>query len=241
MKTFLALGVFPVTLLAQPAAVKAVFDRHMAAVGAADARAVPVNLHTVTVMGLPGGQETRVEMFRSADKVLIRTTVPGAGTTETVFDGSVGWSISPQAGVRLLGRDQIAQLLQQVSTPTNPDMVADARIGGRTRIEGRDVIVVNVKHKGQTYSQYYDMETGLLAAMGKVFLGIRVDPEGLIRYEEYTRFGGVLVPTVWSVYIRKEQRLVTRVITLDHDPIDPAMFARPPEVRKLLEASRQPR
>ena len=89
---------------------KKIVDRHMAAIGGARAQRASVDEHRVSVIEMPGNQEMRVESFRSGNRFLNRTTIPGMGTSETGFDGRTAWTVD-LLGPRLLSPDSVAETL----------------------------------------------------------------------------------------------------------------------------------
>lgn len=212
---------------------KRLFDRHRAAIALSNGPRTAAE-HTIATWELPGNQEMRVETFQSGDKLLSRTTMPGTGTIETGFDGRIGWQVSDALGARLLPRDSIPKFETQGNAWA--DTSIKAAVVGFSTIDGKAADVVRIETRGgASYVQYFDKESGLLVAQGPKFSPIRVDPVGLTTYREYKQFGAVLRPTIVSISGARGMSTTMRIVSIDNEPIDPAVFVVPESVRLLMK------
>ena len=172
------------------------------------------------------------------DKVILRMELGGLGRVERGFDGTIGWSLDPAVGPRLLqGRelDELRDSAEFYSELKDPSRFTSASVTGRTMFEGRECYVVRlVRRSGIEVTEYYDASSGLIAgsrmnstsAMGSVPTTTVVD--------EYRTFDGVLMPTK----VRQRAMGVESVLTttsVEHNRVPPAAFVPPAEIAALRQ------
>ena len=105
--------------------------------------------------------------------------------------------------------------------------------GGVREFDGRKYHVVHAKsaETGNSTS-YFDVETGLLA-------GTDVEntpgPPGrmTMSFDDYKRFGPIRYATRMTTRAADGREMVTRVISLDHDPIPSSRYELPPAIKQL--------
>jgi hypothetical protein len=190
------------------------------------------------------GIEGPLEMLAAApDRLVLRMDVSGLGRIERGYDGSIGWSIDPGVGPRLLEGRELHELQHSADFYSELKDVSDyesAAVLDRTAFEGKDCYAVKlVRPSGIEIVEYYDAASGLLAgsrmdstsAMGSIPTTSIVD--------QYREFDGVLMPT------RARQRAmgVEWVLTLaavEHDAVPADAFEPPAEIRALRDRDRAP-
>ena len=231
------------TLLTLPAAAQdpkadsakatAIFERYLEAVGG-NKDAEPKSRHIVTVMsastasGAMSG-EIRTDTYASAPNLrYVKTEMPGLGVVEQGFDGKVAWSNSPFSGLAILpGVPKGLKSSYGLGTwQLDP---GPAVFVGRREIDGKSYDVVRAVVDTMTTMNFFDTDTGLLARME-----VASEPQTVMTFHDYQRFDGFLVATRMVTRIGDKGEMVTRVISIDHKPIDPKVFAPPPN------AARQP-
>jgi len=223
-----------------------VLERHRNAVGGAEAirkhRSRRVHgRFELTAQGIQGP----LEMLAAApDRLLLRMDVAGLGRIERGFDGSIGWSIDPGVGPRLLDGRELHELQHSAdfySELKDLSEFASATVLERSTFEGRDCYAVKlVRRTGIELTEYYEVATGLLAgsrmestsAMGSIPTTSVVD--------EYREFDGVRLPT------RARQRAmgvewVLTITAVEHDSVPADAFAPPADISALRDRSAAPR
>jgi len=223
-----------------------VLERHRNAVGGADAirRHHSRRVHgrfELTAQGIQGP----LEMLAAApDRLLLRMDVAGLGRIERGFDGSIGWSVDPGVGPRLLDGRELHELQHSAdfySELKDPSDFASATVLERTTFEGKDCYAVKlVRRTGIELTEYYEVATGLLAgsrmdstsAMGSIPTTSVVD--------EYREFDGVRLPT------RARQRAmgvewVLTITSVEHDSVPADAFEPPAEISALRDRDAAPR
>lgn len=222
----------------EPKTASEVIERYITAVGGLDAwRSIKAE-HMGTEIELPGNVSNRIESFKMyPNKMLMRTTLAGLGTTETGFVGTVGWSQSDLTGPVLLSGEQLeeARLSSAIHSPLDLRKQTITLIG-RREIGGRAAMALRMEVDGEAMAQYFDLESGLLVAMGTVPTGSRMDTLSLMRFGNYKKFGAILMPTTLTMRLPDGTSVVTRTTHVDHGPIDTMLFVPPAAVRALLAA-----
>ena len=189
------------------------------------------------------GLSGEMEIHSAAPNKLYTTmTVPGVGQIRTGFNGEVGWSANPVIGPMILEGTQLQQLNQQADfySVLHPEMhIASFEPVGQKDFEGKTCYEVNVTTKwDEEYTEYYEIETGLLAGSVRS----QETPMGPIEATnvvvEYGDFGGIMVPTKAVQRAMGIESVVT-ITSVEFDVVDAAVFELPADIQALLEA--QPR
>lgn len=217
-----------------------VLERHRDAVGGADAirkhrsRRV-TGRFALTAQGIEGP----LEMLAAApDRLVLRMDVSGLGRIERGFDGTVGWSIDPGIGPRLLDGRELHELQHSAEFYSELKDLSEfesATVLERTAFEGKDCYAVRlVRPTGIEITEYYEVDSGLMA-------GSRMDSTSAMGsiptisvVDGYKEFDGVRLPT------RARQRAmgvewVLTIATVEHDSVPDEAFVPPAAIRALRE------
>jgi hypothetical protein len=176
------------------------------------------------VMAPPGRMATTVE-------------IPGVGTIRSGYDGTVGWSVDPMMGARLMSGGELEALREQA----NPLMaVRDASLfrsmetvrrhemGGQPCWEVRSVTT-----GGREILDCYHVETGLLVAQTSTTESPMGSMQSTNHFSEYKEFGGVLVPTKMTQEAMGMQQVIT-ITSVELDGVGPDDFVLPAEIHALM-------
>jgi hypothetical protein len=208
-----------------PAAV-ALHERHVRVSGTATP---PAFQHSIMEMRIGDGPLMRTESYvAQPGRILVRTTVGGAVAMEFGFDGTTGWSSSPQTGLIRLDSAGVDALRGSASFGTAPalDPSAKQRAIGRSTFDDQLVDGVRVVlATGDSADIFYAVSTGLMAGMQ---LRSTESPAAnmTIMLRDYKRVGGRLEHTT-SVFRGGTMEMVARTVHVDHEPIDAAKFTPP--------------
>jgi hypothetical protein len=171
------------------------------------------------------------------DLMKLTITLPGLGDMQRGYNGSVGWSLDPAIGPRLLdGRelDELKHSADFYDDLHDPAKYASVTVVGKTTFEGQECYEVKlVRASGFEYTEFFNVETGLMA-------GVRMNASSQMgsipvttAVTEYKDFGGVLTATVTRQKMMGLES-VTTITAVKYDPIDPKTFDLPPAIAQLV-------
>ncbi|HEX7939813.1 MAG TPA: hypothetical protein VF483_12575 [Gemmatimonadaceae bacterium] len=199
--------------------------------------------HRITEMTMSDGVTARVETWAmTPDKILNMVWFPGLGTSQTGFDGTIGWSVSPLMGPVLLAGDHVRVLvggirrrpiISKISPASSLDDAA-LLATGTDQLDGHAVNAFLLVNHADTNRIYMDAETGLLAGYRPLRPAKgRTDTTTLTLLGDYKTIDGVWQPMTTTTR-GKGREFVSHIVALDHDPFDSLKFAPPPAVRRLI-------
>jgi hypothetical protein len=217
-----------------------VLQRYRAAIGGDAA----VKKHTartefgsfeITGQGMKGDLKV---VAQAPDKMHQWITLPGIGNLEQGYDGSIGWSIDPAVGPRLLEGKELDQL--KFAADFYQDLHDPAKYSSMTVIsrgpfEGEDCYEVKlVRTSGFEITEFFSTKTGLMAGvkmnatmqMGSVPVTTTLG--------DYKPFGGVLTATMSHQKMLTLESVMT-ISSVSFDPVDPKTFDLPPQIAALVK------
>jgi len=175
---------------------------------------------------------------QAPDKMHQWITLPGLGNLEQGYDGTIGWSIDPAVGPRLLEGKELDQLkfaadfYQDLHDPTK---YASMTVVSRGPFEGEDCYEVNlVRTSGFELTEFFSTKTGLMVGvkmnatmqMGSVPVTTTLG--------EYKPFEGVLTATMSHQKMMGLESVMT-INSVSFDPVDPKIFDLPPQIAALVK------
>lgn len=187
----------------------------------------------VAAQGMTGPLEIATA---APSKLLVRTEIPGLGVSLSGYDGEVAWTMNPAMGPQLLEGMALEQLKQQadIHAELHPEKyIASRTTTGEAEYDGKQCWNVTVKtHTGETYTECYNKDNGLLLASVRKTASPMGEMEATTIFVEYKAFNGVKIPAV----VKASAMGFTQVVTVDSvstKPIPDSVFALPPEVKAL--------
>ena len=173
------------------------------------------------------------------DRTVTRATIPGIGEITAGTNGSVGWSINPIQGPRVLAGRELAQVIESADLEANllfPDdrfreLVTEARVdfageaAYRVRIVRRD--------SGRESWRYFSVESGLLIGSEMVTLSDLGEVRTTLAYRDFRPHGGVLFPMRIET-MAGANRMVLTVREKQLNQVPDTVFAVPPTIRALV-------
>jgi hypothetical protein len=238
----LAVAIFSASVLAGPQASRlgtadAVLERYKQALGGVDAIK---SVQSETIRGeieRTGlqGKATFVG-YSKPFKSLFKVTLPNGGESDSGFDGTVSWSMTPQGAsidkdtpLESVRRDADLQYALH-----QPDYFKKLEFDGVTDFEGHHCYWLHgTTHWGKDNNQFYDIETGLLvgyryqADAGSPVVNTAV-------FSDYKRYGRRLTPT--KLVNRSSDRTQTlTIMSVTYEPLADSLFDLPPAVKALLK------
>ncbi|HYR10813.1 MAG TPA: hypothetical protein VEQ60_23745 [Longimicrobium sp.] len=205
-----------------------VVTRYWNAIGGVQAVSAPQFRRTLGEM-TTGGMTMSVNFIQARpDRMVMRGEIPGLGTVEQGFDGTIGWMVLPGQGARLLQGPELQQVQNQAKFDSNlrfdeypvMETIGRAEEGGRACWQVRMVTPENDEALG-----CFGVDDGYLLS-----LSVTAPEQTTITFGDYRPFGALTLPGRTVVSAGGEQVVLT-VSSISHDPIPAAEFEPPAEIR----------
>jgi hypothetical protein len=205
-----------------------VITRYWSAIGGVEAVSAPQFRRTTGEMDA-GGLAMSVNFIQARpDRMVMRGEIPGVGTVEQGFDGTIGWMVVPGQGARLLQGPELEQVQNQAKFDSNLrfDEYPVMETVGRTEVDGRACWQVRM------VTPENDEAIGCFGVDDSYLLSLSVSaPEQTtITFSNHRAFGALTLPGRTVITAGGEQVVLT-VTSISHDPIPAAEFEPPAEIR----------
>lgn len=219
---------------------RAIIDRYVEAIGGRKAILGRTGLHVRGELELGGmGIEGEIEYYVAPGAYRMQTTMPEVGSVQVGYDGEIGWSTHDLLGPSLLSGRTLEQVREQASLTGElheASEITSLETRGRTEFQDRAAWEVEVRTRyDETYTEYFDVETGLLIGKERELGSPMGNVPTTIVLEDYRPVGGVMIP-----FTRRERMMgVEQVTTLTEvRAVAPAtdVFEPPEEIERLLQA-----
>lgn len=172
------------------------------------------------------------EIYRAApDKLFTRVHLEPYGDFLQGFDGQVGWSSDPNAGLREFSGEELAQTRRDSQFQHElrfNEIYPERKVLGKEKVRDRDAWVLQAVAEGAPPEKFYfDADSGLLARHDVV----QITPDGRIDveqdYSDYAVFDGVRLPT-FIRHVDAQTTWQVRLNSITHNvPIEASKFAKP--------------
>jgi hypothetical protein len=194
--------------------------------------------HVVAEMSMPAGTMTMDMKFARPNKMVTSVEMPGLGAMRSGFDGTRGWSVNPMSGAQVMEGKELEQLARQADFDASFNL--SKQFPSMTTVErstanGQPCYKVRMVSVSQdTAFACFDVGTGLLSQMQTRQESQMGRMETTINMLDYKDFGGVKMPTRTITQVMG-QELTTTVKSVSTEPIAPAAFEPPAEVKALMQ------
>jgi hypothetical protein len=219
---------------------RAIIDRYVQAIGGRDAVMRNNSIRYIGTFELPAaGVKANLTVVQAApNKMAVTIDVPGMGQMLTGFDGTVGWSINPMQGPRVLEGKELEQLRDDAGPSAMlrpPDRIRAAETVELTTMNGQPCYKVKIiYHSGRESFDCYSQQTGLLVAM----TATQESPMGSVQvtsfFDEWKEFGGFKTATK----VRQQMLGQEQVMTIDrvefNGPEDAKAIEVPEQIKPLV-------
>jgi hypothetical protein len=215
-----------------------IFRRSVEAIGGAEAIRRHTCMHVKGTLASPGMPKPgSMQIFMLAPNRFLTVIDMGQlGRMEQGFDGTVGWSRNPMMGTQLLKGASLDELRRQSDfyKELDPSKLWDKAVTkGVTDFAGFRCHEIEVEGDLGEGSLFYGVDDGLARGMR-----LTVDtPMGKVPTEtrmlEYKPFDGLKVASKTEISAMTATQTMT-VDSVTFEPIDPATFDLPPDVKTLV-------
>ena len=218
-----------------------IVTRHLEAMGGEAAFKAVTSIHARGKLVFTAQQISGdIELFSARpNKQLLRGNIAGFGSTETGYDGTIGWSIEPVSGATLLTGRQLLELADDAvfdSPLYPPTLVKSLTVIGREEFDGRQAHRVRVVFVSSSEQfEFFDVETGLqIGSEARRETPMGVLPMTTIA-REHKSFGALKLPSVLVQKALGFEQVVT-MTSYEFNTVPPEAFAVPPRIKALIKA-----
>lgn len=215
-------------------------DRHIAAIGGADAIRALKSWRATGTFELPGqGISGSLTVIAARPAMsLVQVDLPGLGLVQSGYDGKHGWTLDPVSGPALLTGLSLTQAADDAlfdSILHEPASTKSLTTVEKTRYDGREAYKVKVVFtSGREQFEYFDVETGLQLGTE----GSRETVMGIVPTTSFTRnyqlFGTIRQATELVQRPLGIEQLI-RITAFEYDTVDPSAFTPPPAIQALIK------
>ncbi len=171
------------------------------------------------------------------DHLVLRMTLPGIGEMRSGFDGTVGWSLNPLEGPRVLSGQELEQVRDDAdfrATLRDDNLITSMETVERKDVDGQTCYRVRIVWKsGRETYDCYAVDSGLLLSTELRTETVMGTVDATVLFSDYKAFDGVRLPTR-TVQKVMGQEFVMTVNSVRFEPIDPAVFELPAEIQALV-------
>jgi hypothetical protein len=233
----------PTTTTTTPAlpAGRAIIDRYVRAIGGRDAVMRHSSIRYVGNFEMPAaGMKGNLILIQAApNKMAMTVDLPGMGQMVSGYDGTVGWSINPMQGPRVLEGKELEQLREDAGPSAmlrSADRIRSAETVERTSMGGQACYKVKITYNsGRESFDCYSPETGLLVGMTQT----QESPMGSVQvttlFDDWKEFGGLKTATK----LRQQMLGQEQVLTIDrlefNRPEDAKAVEMPEQIKPLVK------
>jgi hypothetical protein len=219
---------------------RSLVDRHMKAIGGAQAYAKVTSIHASGSLEIVGQAITGTVEILSARpaKLVLRVDINNVGKAEDGFDGKVGWEIDPLAGPSVLTGRRLSELKDDAffDGPLHgPEHVKTMTTVAKTEFDKRPAYQVKVSYaSGSEATEYFDPDTGLemgSEASRQTSMGV-LPVTSVVR--DYKKFGDLLqATTLVQRGLGIEQ--VFHLTSFDYNAVPANAFEVPASIKPLIK------
>lgn len=219
----------------------ALVARYVDAIGGRDAVLARKASRTVGRFEMPAaGLGGDLEVVTQApNRMITKVTIEGMGVMRSGFDGSIGWSLDPMTGARLLEGKELAAMRDQANMLAgvrDSSLFASMETVERTEMGGEACYLVKlVWQSGRESHDCYSVESGLLVGSRSQQESPMGTMDVTVRVADYREFGGVRMPTRIVQEMMGMQQTMT-ISDVQFENVDVSVIDPPAEIKALQGA-----
>jgi hypothetical protein len=216
---------------------RAIINRYVQAIGGRDAVMRHSSIRYVGNFEMPAaGMKGNLIVIQAApNKMAMTVDLPGMGQIVSGYDGTVGWSINPMQGPRVLEGKELEQLREDAGPSAmlrSADRIRSAETVELTSMGGQACYKVKITYNsGRESFDCYSPETGLLVGMTQT----QESPMGSVQvttlFDDWKEFGGLKTATK----LRQQMLGQEQVLTIDRLEFNRAEDAKAVEMPEQIK------
>lgn len=216
--------------------------RHVAAIGGRDAVLKYNTIRSTGTfeMAAAGLRGDLVSTVSRDGRVAMRITVPGMGELAGGYDGTLGWSMNPMQGPRVLAGAELAQMKEEAGVISavlrDSPAITGMETVEKTTMGGVECYKVKVSYaSGRVGYDCYGVESGLLAGQ----IAVQESAMGTMELHnimsDWKEYGGVKFATRLRQQAMGQEQVMT-ITTVQFDGSDDATLLELPAAVKAIAA-----
>lgn len=219
-----------------------IFAKAIAASGGADLiRMQTSRTQTGTIeMAAQSLKGTIITKSVDPNMLLIETEIPGFGKILQGVNGTTGWSIDPMRGPSIMSPEELTRVLRDssITAELNPAMGCDApTVEGEITFAGNPCYQVKLKCGGDASTRFYNIDSGLLVGSSAKVSTQMGELDVTTTYKDFDEFSGRKIAKVQENSLMGQTQKLT-LTQVEFAPIDPSVFALPPQIQALVDAAK---
>ena len=160
------------------------------------------------------GMEATFEMVQIApNRMQMVTTIPGMGAINVGYDGTIGWSMNPMQGPRLLTGKELEQMRDEADPrmiARSPELFSALTTVADTTMGGQQCFLVKLNWKsGRETFDCFSGATGLVVGSKSVQQTAMGEIPVTTLYSDYKKFGDMMLATRTVLEVMGQQQVVT--------------------------------
>ena len=160
------------------------------------------------------GMEATFEMVQIApNRMQMVTTIPGMGAINIGYDGTIGWSVNPMQGPRLLTGKELDQMRDEADPrmiARSPELYSALETVADTTMGGQQCFLVKLNWKsGRETFDCFSGATGLVVASKSIQQTAMGEIPVTTLYSDYKKFGDMTLATRTVLEVMGQQQVVT--------------------------------
>ena len=221
-----------------------VLNHYIQAIGGRDAIAKFTSTTEKGTFEVPDfGVSGPMEIYsKTGDKTFMTIDIAGFGTVRRGYDGTTGWADDPQAGLRDLAGNELADMKRQAAYNGElriKEIYPGLEVKGSDKVNGHDAWVLETTIDDLKHRFYFDSASWLLVRTDEE-VKIQDGKGAAVTYlADYKTVDGVQVPYTMTM-TSPQMNFNMKISDVKHnDPIDDAKFVKPSgEETKPAEAAK---
>ena len=176
------------------------------------------------------------------NKVVTAMEFPGVGIIRQGFDGTVGWSMNPMQGPSLIEGSMLEELKKSsdMYKDLDPSKIwTKAETKGAVNFGGVPCYEIVVTGGPGDGALYYEIQSGLTRGMVLTVESPMGKMPSTTIMSDYKEFDGVKIAARTDMEAMNMKQVLT-VDSVNYEPVDPAIFNLPPEIKALVGATQNP-
>lgn len=222
-----------------------IIAKYIEAIGGKDALMKATSRHSVGKFSVPSQNAIGdLEVFSAApNKQAVRISLPSIGEIRSGFDGETGWMMDPMRGNQVAEGARLEQMKSKaefVEPLRYEKFVASMETVEQTDFEGKACYKVKLVGKdGKESFEFFETDTGLqrgTSGQTETSMG----PIDVVTFtSEWIEVDGLKFPAKTVQKLMGQEQIVT-IEKVEMNTVDPAVFALPEEIKKVMSGETSP-